>query len=371
MALIDAHTHIELFAYQRVPLFRAKSLQEVLSMLRELKEPSVIWGWDEERIGTKITKAHLDSFDFPLLLIRVDGHMGVVNTAFEEFAKLEEGPFYERNSGFLYENYLWKSVEKLKPSGDKLTEVIFSGLLKAKEMGLTEVHDFVDTEIARIYIELEKELPIRVVLMPYYEHYKSVLEFINASGSSKTLMGWVKVYVDGSVGSRTAALFEPYRDQPSNRGKLMRSADEIGRIIEELEREHIRISLHAIGDRAIEECLRAFEESGYRMPFHRIEHAEMISESQAERVKKLKLLLCVQPNFNPFFMKTYIRALGPLRAGRMNPIGMLDELGVEMIFGSDMMPFDPNYGLNYAGKILGKEKALFYYGGWRNEKSYL
>jgi len=93
----------------------------------------------------------------------------------------------------------------------------------------------------------------------------------------------------------------------------------------------------------------------------------MIDYLQAQRVKELGLILCIQPNFNPVFMQTYLKALGKERASKLNPIKMLDELGVDMVFGSDMMPFDPEVGIEYASKILGREKAIYYYGGWKKK----
>jgi len=96
----------------------------------------------------------------------------------------------------------------------------------------------------------------------------------------------------------------------------------------------------------------------------------MIDSYQAKRVNDMGITLCVQPNFNPVFMQTYIKALGEDRAHRMNPLKMLDEIGVNMIFGSDMMPFDPGVGSDYASQILGKEKALYYYGGWKHNRTY-
>ena len=93
----------------------------------------------------------------------------------------------------------------------------------------------------------------------------------------------------------------------------------------------------------------------------------MIDSYQAKRVKDMGIVLCIQPNFNPVFMQTYIKALGEDRAHRVNPLKMLDEMGVNMIFGSDMMPFDPEVGSDYASQILGKEKALYYYSGWKHK----
>ncbi|MDQ7082192.1 MAG: hypothetical protein Q9N34_03770 [Aquificota bacterium] len=84
----------------------------------------------------------------------------------------------------------------------------------------------------------------------------------------------------------------------------------------------------------------------------------------------MNLLLCLQPNFREFFRDTYIVALGEERFRRVAPIDMLDRLGVNMVFGSDMMPFDPLYMLRSAEKVLGRKKALYYCGGWSYERAY-
>ncbi len=178
-------------------------------------------------------------------------------------------------------------------------------------------------------------------------------------------LGWVKIFVDGSIGARTAYLREPYRDKPS-KGILLKTDDELRSMIEELGGKGLKVALHAIGNGAIDVSLNAFEKANIKLRGHRIEHAEMIDSDQAKRAKEMDIILCVQPNFNPVFMETYIKALGENRARMMNPLKVLDKMGVSMIFSSDMMPFDPEVGLTYASQILGKEKALYYYGGWKN-----
>ncbi len=368
MRFVDAHTHMELFALKEIPLEGFGSLPELLRALESFEGGSLVaWGWDERRLGVFLERKHLDHIEYPLLLIRVDGHVGVANSKAIELLGVEESEKFDPERGLLFEEALWEAARKLKPKGERLRSCLMRGLEEAKSMGIVEVHDFVDPEVARLYAEMEKELPVRVVLMPYYEGYKEVLRLTEKSGLA---LGWVKVYVDGSVGARTAYLKEPYADREGWRGVLLKSWEDIAKIVVELEKENLRVSLHAIGDGAIEECIRAFEEVGPRLKYHRIEHAELITEEQARRVKKLGLLICAQPNFNPYFMETYMKALGEERAKRINPIGMLDSLGVDMIFGSDMMPFDPEFGMRYAEKILGRGKARYYYGGWREEGRY-
>ncbi len=367
MKFVDAHTHMELFAFKEVDLEHISSLEDLLRAVESFRGESLVaWGWDERRIGVFLERKHIDHIDIPVLLIRVDGHVGVANTRAVELLGLKGDDRFDPEKGHLFEETLWEAANRLKPGGERLARCLLKGLKKAEEMGIVEVHDFVSPEVMEAYLSLE-ELPVRVVVMPYYDGYKEVLRL----AGDRFPVGWVKVYVDGSIGARTAYLREPYADREDWRGVLLKGWEEIARIIAELEEEGLRVSLHAIGDGAIEECLKAFEEVGPRLRYHRIEHAELITEDQALRAKRLGLLICAQPNFNPYFMGTYVKALGEERARRINPLRMLDSLKVDMVFGSDMMPFDPGFGFRYAERVLGRRKAEYYYYGWREEGRYI
>lgn len=369
MEIVDAHTHLELFLLKNIPIEKATTKREIIELIEntEEKKPVVAWGWSEEKIGEAITKKDIDRFPFPVLLIRVDAHMGVVNEKAIEEIRIKPSAKFEPEKGYLYEEELWNAASLFK---SKDTE---KALLRAQEeaisKGIVEVHDFVDLKTAEAYFKLREngKLKLKAVLMPYYRDYKKVLELFEIHGEDKLIkLGWVKAFVDGSIGARTAYLKEPYLDKPS-KGLLLKSEQELISMIRELEKKGLKISLHAIGDKAIEVALSAFEKANIRLKGHRIEHAEMIDYLQAQKVKELGLILCIQPNFNPVFMQTYLKALGKERAIKLNPIKMLDEMGVDMIFGSDMMPFDPEVGIEYASKILSREKAIYYYGGWKKK----
>ncbi len=259
----------------------------------------------------------------------------------------------------------------MKPKEESMREALRRAVFTARGFGIEEVHDYVDEELAELYLSLEEELPLRVVLMPYHEHYRGVVDLLKERGPEKLSLGWVKVFVDGSVGARTAYLKEPYEDRKDSRGLLLRSAEELTSMLKELESEDLRASFHAIGDGAVEECLVALERAKPELKFHRIEHALLLDREQALRAKELNVLFCIQPNFKPFFRETYLKALGEERFRYAVPLKLLDSLGVDMVFGSDMMPFDPSYGLGYAREVLGREKAEYYYSGWRKVKDYL
>jgi len=372
MRLIDAHTHLEFFALKGLPIEKARTKRDIIDMIEGAEgKPLVAWGWSEEAIGEPITREDIDGFPFPILLIRLDAHVGVTNKRVMEDLRLNPSEKFDPGTGYVYEEVLWDIASILKPK--EMKGPLFKAQREAVSNGIIEVHDFVDGKIAETYFKLREEgnLKLRAVLMPYYRDYEKVLRLFDDYGEDELLQfGCVKIFVDGSISARTAYLREPYKDKPS-RGILLKTEDELKSRIEELENKGLKAAFHAIGDGAIDAVLNAFERAGIRLKGHRIEHAEMIDSDQAKRAKEMSIVLCVQPNFNPVFMETYTKALGEERAKRMNPIKMLDEVGVNMLFGSDMMPFDPKVGLNYASQILGREKALYYYGDWRQGVSIL
>ena len=351
--LVDAHTHMELFAFWEVPFEEFSNKKELIKYLRSLrKEKLVAYGLD---YSLGLTPEDLNEVPYPVLLIYKDGHKGIGNEALVK-------EFNLRNPT-LKEHELWEVANALKPKGEDMRRALERGLKKAKEMGLREIHDFVDEELARIYSEME--LPVSVVLMPYFEHREAVLKYV----SKNLKVGWVKIYVDGSISARTAYLKEPYEDTKTC-GVLLVEEKKLSEMIREVEALGLRVALHAIGDGAIEVCLRALERANITRKYHRIEHAELITEDQMKRAKELELLLCMQPNFSCYYSETYEKALGD-RARRINPFDKVYESGIDLIFGTDMMPFDVNYAIKCAEKKLPKEVVLRLFGGWKETKDYV
>ncbi len=366
MRFVDAHTHLELFALKGLPIENARSKEDLIGMIQSISEkPVVAWGWNEESLGENITKSDINRFSFPVVLIRIDGHVGVINDRVIEDFNLKPSGNFDAENGYVFEEVLRHVASSLKPKD--LTKPLLRAQRKALSRGILEVHDFVDYNVARTYfiIREKRDLRLNVVLMPYYEDYERILELLDTYGEDSSIkLGWVKVFVDGSIGARTAYLNQNYNDRAS-RGNLLIPEERLISIVSELERRGLRISMHAIGDGAIEAVVNSLEMATPKLKGHRIEHAEMINADHVKRLKELGVTLCLQPNFNVVFMETYEKALGHKRASCMNPLKMLDEMNADIIFGSDMMPFDPQIGLDYASGILGHDKALFYYGGWR------
>ena len=180
----------------------------------------------------------------------------------------------------------------------------------------------------------------------------SKLGIVTGFGDDFLRIGSAKLLMDGSLGARTAALFEPYTDEPSTKGFLSMKPEALTElVIDSHDHEH-QIAIHAIGDLAIEHSINSIQEALRRNPRknhrHRIEHCEIMTTHNIERIKQLGIVPNMQPNFigewsGPGSM--YNQRLGDKRERMSNPYRwMLDE-DIPIAFGSDGMPFDPIYGV--------------------------
>jgi predicted amidohydrolase YtcJ len=161
--------------------------------------------------------------------------------------------------------------------------------------------------------------------------------------------------LDGSFGSRTAALTDAYSDQPGNRGICYRRDEDVADLIEAAHTHGLQTAFHSIGDRAvaqlvsIHERLRKERENPLR---HRIEHGELLDTTLVQRISGLDLVLGVQPAFEAAWggpSGMYARRLGP-RWARTNPLRSLATAGVKLAGGSDapITPLDPLTGVRAA-----------------------
>ena len=159
-----------------------------------------------------------------------------------------------------------------------------------------------------------------------------------------------KLFADGAFGARSAAVSAPYVDEPNNRGLLLYTDEQLKSLVAGCSRSGKGIAIHAIGDVAIEQVINAIEACSDRGNFTviRLEHAQLINKTQAQRAKELGIVLSMQPNFNLDSVSYADRLPGEFLSAN-NPFRMLiDECGfqpgVDLIFGSDGMP----HGIDFA-----------------------
>jgi predicted amidohydrolase YtcJ len=183
------------------------------------------------------------------------------------------------------------------------------------------------------------------------------------------------ILLDGDFGPHTAALLEPYADQPDNCGTLYYTQQEVDAFVEAAHRAGLQIAMHAVGDRAAEQALNAYERALERWPRpdhrHRIEHFEVYDEELVARTRRLGVHLAIQPPFNVYFggHARLNPILGEERALRSDPVRSLVEAGIPVGGGSDsaVTPMQPLYGIYSAvnhsnpAERLSVERALRLY----------
>lgn len=170
--------------------------------------------------------------------------------------------------------------------------------------------------------------------------------------SARAMVHGVKLFADGALGARTAALHAPYRGA-SDAGMLLYDREELERLVARHLAEGRALAVHAIGDRAIDQVVSAVEAAGPSAGGEiRIEHAQLVSEPTARRAKALGIRLCMQPNFSDDSVH-YADRLPEGYPERNNPFRMLIDRvgyvpGVDLLFGSDGMPHGVAEGLRQA-----------------------
>ena len=382
---IDAHTHListGLLETLYLNLAEARSLAELLEMVRaaarQKAEGEWLVGrrWEESRWPERryITRADLDRVApaNPVALFRVDGHLLSVNSKALELAELPE---HLRDRADLEQGLLWEEAaswlhDRIEPEAEVLERAIAAATERAHSLGITSVHDIVKPGYLRAYQALRGEggLKLRVYLNLGVEAARPLLAtgLRTGFGDEWLRLGGVKLFADGSLGAGNAALSEAYLDR-EGRGKLNYDDEELSRIVVEAHEHGWQVLAHAIGDRAIEQVLRAYELAGVEpADRYRIEHFELASDKQLEWAARLGLIASMQPNFLQWAEPggLYETRLGEERTGRISPHRLALDAGLKLAFGSDCMPLGPLFGIHravnapYPAQRLTVEEAL-------------
>ena len=224
---------------------------------------------------------------------------------------------------------------------------------KAVSVGLTTVHaleggSVSEDEAVSEFLGTASGLPLCFVL--YYQTMD--VEKVTALGLPR--IGGC-ILLDGDVGPRTAALSQPYVDDPDCYGTLYHTQAEIDAFVLEAHRAGLQVALHAVGDAAVEQALNAYEAALTASPRedhrHRIEHCEIIREEQIQRAQRLGVALAIQPPFNHYWPHTeYFSSVGKERAMSADPVRMLMRPGLLVAGGSDstVTPLGPLIGVHAA-----------------------
>ncbi|MBD3191333.1 MAG: amidohydrolase family protein [Candidatus Heimdallarchaeota archaeon] len=373
----DTHTHLLSYGVRSfdVSLTDVQSPQEAIQKIeqRAKKVSPGEWifgfGWDETNWDEKrpITRQELDQIapKNPTYIRRVCGHLAVLNSkALQELNIKWDDPDLELDSetdeptGIIKDAIIDRIADskKLQRSQEEINEAVKPACYYANAVGVTSVADNLSISQVKAYITAwrKNELTVRVCMNIPKDHFA---HYFNAGlktgfGDDFLKIGGIKIFTDGSIGAWTAALNEPYYDDDSSLGEFYIEEEKFQALIKKAVKNDWQTATHAIGDRAIEFVLRAFEQiedpERIKKERHRIEHAEFLLDDQLQRAKELGLILSMQPNFAGRWgrpQQLYELRLGSERYKLLNNFRKIIDANALMTFGSDNMPMDPLYGI--------------------------
>lgn len=367
---IDCHTHFVDggFALASVQLRHAKSKEEFIQRMADFakSQPKGTWilngDWDHENWGGELpTRDWIDAVtpDNPVWINRLDGHMGLANTAALKAAGITNnvkdvpgGTIVRdkkgRLTGIFKDNAMSMIYEKVPaPTIQQEDYALEAAMDYVAARGVTSVHNMSGYLPVFERAHHAGKMKTRIYAGMSLTNWKTLNEKIKAQGRGDKWLriGGLKEFVDGSLGSHTAAFFEPYTDSPMDAGFFVISENELYRRIKSADSAGLQVMTHAIGDKAINTLLNIYErvakENGERDRRFRIEHAQHIHPNDIERFAKLNVIPSMQPYHAIDDGRWAEKVIGPERCKTTYAFRSLLDAKARLAFGSDWFVAPP------------------------------
>ena len=406
----DSHLHFLYYSrgLQNVDLTGVRSIEEIKERIKEKinkrEDNDNSWlegeGWnqdyfeDEKRFPNKFD---LDSITgaVPALFVRACMHVGVLNSAAlklislnKETAKkygelIETLPDGEPN-GVIKEDLLY--IVKTQISNinlETLKNIIDEAQHFALAQGITSIQtdDIAYTTdrdyelLFQAFKELDKEerLKLRIGEQCMISDPELLKEFFEKGynhgyGNNRYRVNCIKIFSDGSLGARTAALKAPYNDAPDTKGIEIYNQDEINELVLISHMNNCPVAIHAIGDRGMEMSLNAIENAQRKNPSHNLRHGivhcQITDEELLNRIKKLNVITFIQPIFIDYDMTIVYDRVGNALSETSYAWKTMIDKGIHASFGTDcpVEKFDtmPNiYTAVTRKNVTGEEKRVY------------
>ena len=380
--LIDAHGHVMGLgiALRHADLVPAKSLDEALATVKSyaVAHPDMAWvqgrGWNQAiwKLGRFPTAHELDGVvaDRPVWLERVDGHAGWANSAAMKLAGVDKhtkdppGGRIERDaqgnpSGVFVDGATDLIAKRIPPmDAAEARKSLDAALAEMARVGLTGVHDAgVDASTFALYREYADAHRLTARIHAMIGGTGDDFDRLAANGPLSDYgdgfldLRAVKLYADGALGSRGAALLAPYSDDAHNKGLLFHDPAELKAMIGKAVGKGFQVGVHAIGDAANREVLDAFAavyaEQGGKDLRNRIEHAQIVDPKDIPRFRTLDLVASMQPTHATSDMNMAEDRVGKARMRGAYAWRTFLKQGTVVAGGSDFPVESPNpfYGL--------------------------
>ena len=398
---VDAHTHFASGGHSLIALtFRgvnsiAKVQEMVAVKIKELLPGAPVFGSQYDHTlfpgGNWPTKEDLDkvSPNNPVVIDRVDGHSVWVNSlALKQSGinratknpfggEILKDPKTGEATGILAEAAA--SLIKVRGTDVKSTpeQDIIRGLEHAAKLGLTSVQTSSGLLEIEIYKKLDREgkLTLRFYTWLPIEGIDSYIKkgLKQGQGNDMVRVGFLKAFIDGTLGSGTALMFEPFADEPQKTGLPQYPEEEFYKLIDKAYDNGYQVGVHSIGDKATNWVLNAVEKAekkyGMKDLRPRIEHAQVIIPSDVRRFRELGVIASMQPTHCTTDMRFCERRIGLERSKNAYIWKSLEEAGATIAFGTDwdVEPLEPMRGLYSA---VTRKNIEFDYpeGGWFPEQ---
>ncbi len=361
-----------------IDLHPAKSIEQFKNLLAAYvqKFPSkwVTGGrWDNESWDVKKLPSRNDidkiSPNIPVFVSRMDAHSGLANSKALELAGITkdtsspDGGFIEKDAatgeptGILKDTAM-NLVSAVIPdySIEDYYAATLTSLRETARYGITSVQDILFTSEINAYdayrkLEEEGKLTCRISIRWPIEDYKSLIKKnISVGYGNKFLkLGCVKAFSDGSLGSGTAWFFDPYEGEPDNKGlpNDIIIENKLKGWVTEADKNHIQVSIHAIGDKANSYLLDLYDKVKNENPEwdrrFRIEHAQHVQPSDIHRFSDIDVIASVQPTHAIEDGSWAVKRIGQQRIKFTHPYRSFLDSGVKMCFGTDwpVVTIDP------------------------------
>jgi len=330
----------------------------------------------------------------PVLLSRVDGHTAWANAEALRIAGVTRSTRAPAGGEVVRDPRTGEATGILKESAEGLvtrfvpapteTQIrrgVRAAMDLAARVGVTSVQTDASPADIQVYRALHAADSLSVRVYAWYPLTMKTIESLREVGVSAPFgdewvrMGMVKGYTDGTLGSRTAFMLEPFADDAGTRGLAQYRVGELDSLVTAADAAGLQVILHAIGDAANRQALDAFERAARRNPArarrHRIEHAQVLDAADIPRFRRLGVIASMQPTHATSDMRWAETRIGRARAveGAYAWRSLLNA-GATVIFGTDFAvePMNPVEGIYSAVTRQSREEPGTPAGGWLPEQ---
>ena len=380
----DAHMHLSEAGFRKltIDLTGVRSVEEFRKRIRDRVDSAapMEWitgfGWDETLWPVKELPTRWDvdevTTEHPVFLKRVDGHVAVANTLALQMAhvtqatKDPDGGQIGRDATEQPNGILRETAQDLvasiipPPTPEERRKAIEVALQDIASSGVTSVQDYSNENGSadqwqnfQVFEQLEREGKLTARIsewLPFDDSLDELKQHRSAHPQDDPMLhtGMLKAFMDGSLGSRTAAMLQPYADSANNSGLPRYEQSKLNDMAKERTLAGFQLGFHAIGDKGVEMALDAFAEAekaahaaGVKAPDgtenyrFRVEHAQVTNPMQVARFRELKVIASMQPSHLLTDMRWAEARLGPARAAHSYAWAEFANHGVTLAFGTD------------------------------------